>query len=131
MIDARVQTGTAPDEQTEMRYPTRASELVNRRLQVPPSLPRDPARNPTSRQYAGREIIVRVMLDLGHQSHVSALLVQPFFTTASPDVLREVGPDQLHGLDTRDPKNRLDARPINIMASLIICRSTRCHRRSP
>src|SRR5262249_44347780 len=27
------QTGTAPDEQTEMRYPTRASELVDRRLQ--------------------------------------------------------------------------------------------------
>ena len=37
-------------------------------------------------------------------SHVSGLLVQPFFTTAGPDVVREVGPDQLHGLDTRDPK---------------------------
>jgi len=37
LIDAREQTGTAPDEQTEMRYPTRASELVDRRLQVPPS----------------------------------------------------------------------------------------------
>jgi hypothetical protein len=36
MIDARPQTGTAPDEQTEMRYPTRASELDHRRLQVPP-----------------------------------------------------------------------------------------------
>jgi hypothetical protein len=31
-IDARSQTGTAPDEKTEMRYPTRASELVHRRL---------------------------------------------------------------------------------------------------
>ena len=37
-------------------------------------------------------------------SHVSGLLVQPFFTTAGPDVVREVGPDQFHGLDTRDPK---------------------------
>src|SRR5215831_1113393 len=32
---------------------------------------------------------------------------------------------------TRRRFSRLDARPINIMASLIICRSTRCHRRSP
>src|SRR5215470_4181059 len=37
-------------------------------------------------------------------SHVSGLLVQPLFTTAGPDVVREVGPDQFHGLDTRDPK---------------------------
>src|SRR5262245_38991104 len=37
-------------------------------------------------------------------SHVSDLLVQPFFTTAGPDVVREAGPDQRHGLDTRDPK---------------------------
>src|SRR5215467_13683397 len=36
-------------------------------------------------------------------SHVSGLLVPPFFTTAGPDVVREVGPDHLHGLDTRDP----------------------------
>jgi hypothetical protein len=35
MIDARPQTGTVPDEQTAMRYPTRASELDHRRLQVP------------------------------------------------------------------------------------------------
>src|SRR5580693_287057 len=45
MIDARPQTGTAPDEQTEMRYPTRASELDHRRLQVPPSLLHDPSTN--------------------------------------------------------------------------------------
>src|SRR5215470_5612696 len=38
MIDARSQTGTAPDEQTAMRYPTRASELDHRRLQVRPLL---------------------------------------------------------------------------------------------
>jgi hypothetical protein len=31
--------------------------------------------------------------------HVSGLLVQQFFTTAGPDVVREVGPDQRHGLD--------------------------------
>src|ERR1700687_4023637 len=45
MIDARPQTGTAPDEQTEMRYPTRASELDHRRLQVPPSPLHDPSSN--------------------------------------------------------------------------------------
>src|SRR5260370_42651860 len=28
MIDARPQTGTAPDEQTEMRYPTRAHQSL-------------------------------------------------------------------------------------------------------
>ena len=33
------------------------------------------------------------------QSHVSGLSVQPFFTTAGPDVVREVGPDHFHGLD--------------------------------
>jgi hypothetical protein len=43
LIDARSQTGTAPDEKTEMRYPTRASELVDRRLQVPPSPLHDPS----------------------------------------------------------------------------------------
>jgi hypothetical protein len=32
-------------------------------------------------------------------SHVSGLLLQPFFTTAGPDVVREVGPDQILGLD--------------------------------
>jgi hypothetical protein len=37
MIDARCQTGTAPDERTAMRYPTRESELDHRRLQVLPS----------------------------------------------------------------------------------------------
>src|SRR5262249_35379901 len=61
------QTGTAPDEQTEMRYPTRASELVDRRLQVPSSPLHDPQRNPTSRPSAGRGIIASVVLDLGHQ----------------------------------------------------------------
>jgi hypothetical protein len=40
-IDARVQTGTAPDEKTEMRYPIRVSELVHRRLRVPSSPLRD------------------------------------------------------------------------------------------
>src|SRR5215467_9163218 len=42
--------------------------------------------------------------DCGRGSHVSGLLVQPLFTTAGPDVVREAGPDQGHGLDTRDPK---------------------------
>jgi hypothetical protein len=43
-------------------------------------------------------------------SHVSGLLVQPFFTTAGPDVVREMGPDQVHGLDTRDAKKVLPPR---------------------
>jgi hypothetical protein len=42
--------------------------------------------------------------------HVSGLLVQPFFTTAGPDVVREVGPDQIHGLDTHDPKKVFPSR---------------------
>jgi hypothetical protein len=50
MIDARSQTGTAPDEQTAMRYPTRASELDHRRLRVPPS----PLHDPSSRPRASR-----------------------------------------------------------------------------
>ena len=57
--------------------------------------------------------------DSGRLQTVSGLLVQPLFTTAGPDVVREVGPDQSHGLDTRDPRkfSPLDARPINIMPS--------------
>src|SRR5215471_13625769 len=43
-------------------------------------------------------------------SHVSGLLVQPLFTTAGPDVVREVGPDHIHGLDTRDYKKVLPPR---------------------
>src|SRR5262245_48277480 len=69
---------------------------------------------------AWRGIIARIVLDLGHQSHVSGLLVQPLFTTAGPDVIREVGPDQGHGLDiplTQRRFSRLDDRPINIMPS--------------
>ena len=45
MIDARSQTGTAPDEQTAMRYPPGGSELDHRRLQVPPSPLHDPSSN--------------------------------------------------------------------------------------
>jgi len=33
-------------------------------------------------------------------SHVSGLLVQPFFTPAGPDVVRVVGPNRVHGVDT-------------------------------
>src|SRR5215467_1760681 len=43
-------------------------------------------------------------------SHVSGLLVQPLFTTAGPDVVCKAGPDQGHGLDTRDPKKVLPPR---------------------
>ena len=43
MVDARFQIGTAPDEQTAMRYPTRASEFDHRRLRVPLSPLHDPS----------------------------------------------------------------------------------------
>ena len=33
-IDARTQTEAAPDGQTDLRYPTRVSELANRRLRL-------------------------------------------------------------------------------------------------
>ena len=36
--------------------------------------------------------------------------MQPLFTTAGPDVVREVGPDHFHGLDARDPKKVLPPR---------------------
>src|SRR5260370_14780457 len=67
MIDARSQTGTAPDEQTAMRYPTRASELDHRRLQVPPSPLHDPS---PDQLHAGVENVpvVPAVLDKGHQS---------------------------------------------------------------
>jgi len=47
--------------------------------------------------------------------------MQPFFTTAGPDVVREVGPDQIHGLDTiweGSPASTTD-------------RSTSCHQHLP
>ena len=51
--------------------------------------------------------------------HVSGLLVQSLLTTAGPDVVREMGPDQVHGLDTRDPKEGSPASTTD--------RSTSCH----
>ena len=51
-------------------------------------------------------------------SHVYGLLVQPF-TTAGPDVVREEGPDQLTGLDTRDDYKGSPASTTD--------RSTSCH----
>src|SRR6202158_5711404 len=69
MIDARPQTGTAPDEQTEMRYPTRASELDHRRLHVPPSPLHDPSPNQLRAVARAKNApIVRAVLDKGHQS---------------------------------------------------------------
>jgi hypothetical protein len=52
-------------------------------------------------------------------SHVSGPLVQPFFTTAGPDVVREVGPNRTWGRHplTRRRLSRLEHRPINIMPS--------------
>ena len=56
-----------------------------------------------------RQVLNRRDDDRG-RVHVSGLLVQPFFTTAGPDVGREVDPDHLHGLDTRDQKKVLPPR---------------------
>src|SRR5215510_6911450 len=41
--------------------------------------------------------------DCGRCSHVSGLFGAAILTTAGPDVVREVGPDQLVVLDTRNP----------------------------
>src|SRR5262252_10145369 len=68
MIDARSQTGTAPDEQTAMRYPTRASELDHRRLQVPPSPLHDPSPNQLHAGGVESVPVVFAVLDKGHQS---------------------------------------------------------------
>ena len=58
-------------------------------------------------------------------SHVSGLLVQPFFTTAGPDVIREAGPDQFraHGPILA---RRLTLRKPTIFA-LLHRSSARCH----
>src|SRR6267154_2275338 len=66
MIDARSQTGTAPDEQTAMRYPTRASELDHRRLQVPPSPLHDPSPNQLHAGERGERSSRPAVLDKGH-----------------------------------------------------------------
>src|SRR5215510_13033678 len=74
--------------------------------------------------------------------HVSGLLVQPLFTTAGPDVVREVGPDQIRGLDARDPKKVFPPRrptdqhhaistsatvtPYGVFLSLRRCNRARC-----
>src|SRR5262249_45098049 len=59
--DAR--PGTAPDEKTEMRYPTRASEPVHRRLWVPPSPLHDPSAQELHDESSWRWETVRCMLD--------------------------------------------------------------------
>src|SRR5262249_41697873 len=73
MIDARSQTGTAPDEQTAMRYPTRASELDHRRLQVPPSPLHDPSPNQLHAGERASVPVVFAVLDKGPASRRSAL----------------------------------------------------------
>ena len=64
--DAR--PGTAPDEKTEMRYPTRASEPVHRRLWVPPSPLHDPSAQELHDESSWRCETVRCVLDWGHQN---------------------------------------------------------------
>jgi len=57
----------SPRRKTEMRYPTRASELVDRRLQIPPSPLHDPSVTQLHARPRGDGITARFMLDLGHQ----------------------------------------------------------------
>jgi len=67
MVDARSQTGTAPDEQTAMRYPTRASEFDHRRLQVLPSPLHDPPLINFTLASVKNVPAVPAVLDKGHQ----------------------------------------------------------------
>ena len=60
--------GTAPDEKTEMRYPTRASAPVHRRLWVPPSPLPDPSVQELHDESSWRWQTVRCVLDWGHQN---------------------------------------------------------------
>jgi hypothetical protein len=69
MIDARSQTGTAPDELTAMRYATRASELDHRRLQVPSSPLHDLSPHQLRAGARGERPVVTAVLDRGHQSN--------------------------------------------------------------
>jgi hypothetical protein len=56
LIDARIIRPGQPQTKTEMRYPTRASELVHRRLRGPPSPLHDPSVNDfTKRPREGRD----------------------------------------------------------------------------
>ena len=63
-----VRPGTAPDEKTEMRYPTRASEPVHRRLWVLPSPLHDPSVQELHDESSWRWETVRCVLDWGHQN---------------------------------------------------------------
>jgi hypothetical protein len=81
MIDARPQTGTAPDEQTAMRYPTRASELDHRRLQVLPSPLHDPSPNRLHAGARGERPVVPAVLDKGHQSKQALLSLASLITS--------------------------------------------------
>src|SRR5208282_3326270 len=68
IVDARCKIEEAPDEHTEMRYPTRASESANRRLSS--SAP-CAARQPyivQLRNYYGERIVMLKILDNEHQS---------------------------------------------------------------
>jgi len=68
MIDARSQTGTAPDEQTAMRYPSRASELITDVFRSRPLL--CTIHRPINFTLARVENVpvVPAVLDKGHQS---------------------------------------------------------------
>ena len=70
--DAR--PGTAPDEKTEMRYPTRASEPVHRRLWVPPSPLHDPSAQELHDESSWGWETVRCVLDWGHQNGMDRLV---------------------------------------------------------
>ena len=66
--DARTQTEAAPDGQTDMRYPTRESELANRRLRLRLPLCTILPYTISVRVRGTALSVTTVVLDKGHQS---------------------------------------------------------------
>ena len=64
--DARCKTGTSPERKPEMRYPTRASEQVNRRPAVPSPALHDYIRGSHARRARRKD--ATLPLESGHQS---------------------------------------------------------------
>src|SRR5262249_17106165 len=85
--DAR--PGTAPDEKTEMRYPTRASEPVHRRLRVPPSPLHDPSMQELHDESSWRRETVPCVLDQVHQNGMARTRRAPTLLDGGREALRK------------------------------------------
>src|SRR5512138_2136073 len=88
--DAR--PGTAPDEKTEMRYLTRASESVHRRLWVLPSPLHDPSLQELHDETSWRWETVPCVLDWGHQNGMARLPARTVLRTLQPPEKQPVDP---------------------------------------